>query len=174
MNTSFSLRASGAALCAAAAAAVLAPQAARAEATFATRSLVAEAANKAAMAALEACRKEGFQVGVAVTDRSGVLQAFVRDRYAGAHTVEVATNKAWTAASFRMSTAMLGDETQAGKPMSGIRGASRVMSIGGGLPIEAGGSTIAAIGVSGAPGGDADERCAQKGIDAIQMDVEMQ
>ncbi|MCD6672767.1 MAG: heme-binding protein [Burkholderiaceae bacterium] len=174
MSASFSFRALVAASCAAAAAAVLAPQAARAEATFATRSLVAEAANKAAMAALEACRKEGFQVGVAVTDRSGVLQAFVRDRYAGAHTVEVATNKAWTAASFRMSTAMLGDETQAGKPMSGIRGASRVMPIGGGLPIEAGGSTIAAIGVSGAPGGDADERCAQKGIDAIQMDVEMQ
>jgi uncharacterized protein GlcG (DUF336 family) len=150
------------------------PVAASAEGTFVTRSLVAELANKAAMAALEACRKEGFQVGVAVTDRSGVLQAFVRDRFAGAHTVEVATNKAWTAASFRMTTAMLGEETQPGKPMSGIRGASRVMPIGGGLPIEAGGSTIAAIGVSGAPGGDADERCAQKGIDAIQMDVEMQ
>ena len=44
----------------------------------------------------------------------------------------------------------------------------------GGVPIEAGGSTIAAIGVSGAPGGDADERCAQRGIEAIQMDIEMQ
>jgi uncharacterized protein GlcG (DUF336 family) len=174
MSTSFSLRVAGGVLCATGFAAVLVPGLARAEATFVTRSLVAEVANKAAMAALEACRKEGFQVGVAVTDRSGVLQAFVRDRYAGAHTVEVATNKAWTAASFRMTTAMLGEETQAGKPMSGIRGASRVMPIGGGLPIEAGGSTIAAIGVSGAPGGDADERCAQKGIDAIQMDVEMQ
>jgi uncharacterized protein GlcG (DUF336 family) len=174
MSTSFSLRVAGAVLCATGFAAALVPGLARAEATFVTRSLVAEVANKAAMAALEACRKEGFQVGVAVTDRSGVLQAFVRDRYAGAHTVEVATNKAWTAASFRMTTAMLGEETQAGKPMSGIRGASRVMPIGGGLPIEAGGSTIAAIGVSGAPGGDADERCAQKGIDAIQMDVEMQ
>ncbi|MCO5100520.1 MAG: heme-binding protein [Burkholderiaceae bacterium] len=175
MSTSFlSCRVVCAASCALAVAAALAPPAARAEATFATRSLVAEVANKAALAALEACRNEGFQVGVAVTDRSGVLQAFVRDRYAGAHTVEVATNKAWTAASFRMTTAMLGEETQAGKPMSGIRGASRVMPIGGGLPIEAGGSTIAAIGVSGAPGGDADERCAQKGIDAIQMDVELQ
>ncbi|MCD6674125.1 MAG: heme-binding protein [Burkholderiaceae bacterium] len=174
MSFTFSFRSFVAAACATAAAGALAPQCARAEATFVTRSLVAELANKAAMAALEACRKEGFQVGVAVTDRSGVLQAFVRDRFAGAHTVEVATDKAWTAASFRMPTAMLGDETQAGKPMSGIRGASRVMPIGGGLPIEASGSTIAAIGVSGAPGGEADERCAQKGIDAIRMDVEMQ
>ncbi len=174
MNTSFSLRVAGAVSCTALVVAASLPGPARAEATFATRSLVAEVANKAAMAALQACREEGFQVGVAVTDRSGVLQAFVRDRYAGAHTVEVATNKAWTAASFRMSTAMLGEETQAGKPMSGIRGASRVMPIGGGLPIEAGGSTVAAIGVSGAPGGDADERCARKGIEAIQMDVEMQ
>lgn len=172
MNASASLRLAG--LCAAGIVAWLAAAAAQAEATFATRSLVAETANRAAMAALEACRREGFQVGVAVTDRSGVLQAFVRDRYAGAHTVEVATDKAWTAASFRMTTALLGEETQAGKPMSGIRGASRVMPIGGGVPIEAGGSTIGAIGVSGAPGGEADERCARKGIEAIEMDIETQ
>ncbi len=174
MKDSFSIRASGAAFVAAALAGSLAPLVAHAEATFSTRSLVAEMANRAAMAALEACRKDGFQVGVAVTDRSGVLQAFVRDRYAGAHTVEVATNKAWTAASFRMATSMLAEETQAGKPLSGIRNASRVMPIGGGLPIEAGGSTIAAIGVSGAPGGDADERCARAGIEAIEMDIELQ
>ncbi|HEY0878290.1 MAG TPA: heme-binding protein [Zeimonas sp.] len=174
MNMSSSNRILRAAWMAAGLAASIVPIVAHAESTFATRSLVAEVANRAAMAALEACRKEGFQVGVAVTDRSGVLQAFVRDRFAGAHTVEVATDKAWTAASFRMTTSMLAEETQMGKPMSGIRGASRVMAIGGGVPIEAGGSTIGAIGVSGAPGGDADERCARKGIEAIEMDVEMQ
>ena len=174
MKNLISTRAFGAAFAAAGLAVSMAPLGAHAEATFSTRSLVAELANKAAMAALEACRKEGFQVGVAVTDRSGVLQAFVRDRFAGAHTVEIATDKAWTAASFRMTTAMLADETQAGKPMSGIRAGSRVMPIGGGVPIEAGGSTIAAIVVSGAPGGDADERCARAGIEAIEMDIELQ
>lgn len=174
MNELFSIRALGVALVVGLSVSLAPVDARAAEATFSTRSLVAELANKAAMAALDACRKEGFQVGVAVTDRSGVLQAFVRDRFAGAHTIEVATNKAWTAASFRMTTSMLAEETQAGKPMSGIRSASRVMPIGGGVPIEAGGSTIAAIGVSGAPGGDADERCAKAGIEAIEMDIELQ
>jgi uncharacterized protein GlcG (DUF336 family) len=48
-----------------------------------------------------------------------------------------------------------------------------VLAIGGGLPIEAAGAVIAAIGVSGAPGGEADDACAKAGIDAIQMDIEM-
>jgi uncharacterized protein GlcG (DUF336 family) len=149
------------------------PPAWTAEATFASRSLTIETALKAAQTALEHCRKAGYQVGVAVTDRSGVLQVYLRDRFAGAHTVEVAARKAWTAASFRMTTTSLAAETQAGKSMSGIRGAPNVMAIGGGLPIEAAGAVVAAIGVSGAPGGEADDACAKAGIDAILMDIEM-
>ena len=54
-----------------------------------------------------------------------------------------------------------------------IRQSPGVLAIGGGLPIEAAGAVIAAIGVSGAPGGEADDACAKAGIDAIQMDIEM-
>jgi uncharacterized protein GlcG (DUF336 family) len=149
------------------------PAAAAAEGLFATRSLTLETATKAAQAALESCRKAGYQVGVAIVDRAGVTQVFLRDRFAGAHTVSVAADKAWTAASFRIPTTELSKETQAGRAMSGLRAAPRVMAIGGGLPIEAAGSTVGAIGVSGAPGGDADDACAQAGIDAILMDIEM-
>ena len=147
--------------------------AAMAEVTFTTHSLTVEIALKAAQAALDACRKGGFQVGVAVSDRSGVLQVYLRDRYAGPHTVEAAANKAWSAASFRISTTELAAETQAGKPMSAIRDIARVVALGGGLPIEAAGSTVAGIGVSGAPGGTADEACARAGIEAIRADVEL-
>ena len=147
------------------------PPAQAQEATFTTRSLTVETALRAAQAALASCRKAGYQVGVAVTDRSGVLQVYLRDRFA--HTVEVAARKAWTAASFRITTTALGIETQAGRPMSGIRHSPGVLAIGGGLPIEAAGAVIAAIGVSGAPGGEADDACAKAGIDAIQMDIEM-
>jgi uncharacterized protein GlcG (DUF336 family) len=146
--------------------------AAMAEATFSTKGLTVETALKAAQAALEACRKGGYQVGVAVSDRSGVLQVYLRDRFAGAHTVDAAANKAWTAASFRISTAELAAETQPGKPTSGIRQIPRVAAFGGGLPIEAAGSTLAGIGVSGAPTGAADEVCARAGIDAIRADIE--
>ena len=135
--------------------------------TFSVKQLTPEAALAAARAALESCRQSGYQVAVAVVDRAGVTQVLLRDRFAGAHTVEVATNKAWTSASFRIGTLALAHETQAGRPMSGLRATPRVAAFGGGLPIEAAGSLVGAIGVSGAPGGEADEACARAGIKAI-------
>lgn len=140
--------------------------------SFAIKLLTPEAATTAARAALEHCRGLGYQVAVAVVDRTGVLQAFVRDRYAGAHTVETAMNKAWTAASFKLPTAALGTETQPGRPMSGLRSLPRVLAAGGGLPVEAGGTLLGGIGVSGAPGGDADDACAKAGIGAIADAIE--
>ena len=55
---------------------------------------------------------------------------------------------------------------------SGIRNLPGVVVIGGGLTVEAGGSLVGAVGVSGAPGGDADEACARAGIDAIRDRLE--
>jgi uncharacterized protein GlcG (DUF336 family) len=145
---------------------------AQAEGLVTVKQLTPETALKAAQAALVYCRGKGYQVGVAVVDRAGVPQVFVRDRFAGAHTVEMATNKAWTAASFRISTTPLAAETQPGRPMSGVRSLPRVIAAGGGLPIEAGGSLVGAIGVSGAPGGDADADCATAGVKAIEADIQ--
>ena len=140
--------------------------------TFQLKSLTPETALKAAQAALDACHKQGFQVAVAVTDRSGVTQVLLRDRFAGPHTVEVSTNKAWTALSFRTSTKELGVQTQANSSMSGLRNFPRFIPVGGGLPIEAGGNIFGAIGVSGGPNGDADESCAKAGIKAISDAIE--
>ncbi len=142
------------------------------QATYSVKLLTPETALAAAQSALAHCRKAGYQVAVAVVDRSGLLQVLLRDRFAGAHTVEVATRKAWTAASFRITTAALGAETQAGKSMSGIRAEPRVMAIGGGQPLEGGGSVFGGIGVSGAPGGEADDDCAAAGIKAIADAIE--
>jgi len=142
------------------------------QAVFQTQSLTPETALAAAKAALESCRKQGYQVAVAVVDRAGVTQVVLRDRYAGAHTPEIAANKAWTAASFRTSTKELAADTQPGRPMSGIRNLPRLLAAGGGLVIEAGGTALGAIGVSGGPGGDADEACARAGIKAIADAIE--
>lgn len=142
------------------------------EATFSVKMLTPEMALRAAQAALAKCRKDGFQTAVAVVDRAGVLQVLLRDRFAGAHTPEMATSKAWTAASFKQSTTSLAIETQPGKSMSGIRQLPRVIAVGGGLPIEAAGNLLGAIAVSGAPGGDADDACAKAGIKAIAEDIE--
>jgi uncharacterized protein GlcG (DUF336 family) len=141
-------------------------------ATFSVKLMTPEIALAAAQAALKKCRDNGHQVAVAVVDRSGITQVLLRDRFAGPHTVETATRKAWTAASFRTSTTDLDREAQPGKPAAGVRQLPQVAILGGGMPIEAGGTTFGAIGVSGAPGQAADDVCAKAGIAAIAESLE--
>lgn len=148
------------------------PLAATAQGTHAIRLLTPDAALKAAQAALRKCRDGGYQATIAVVDRMGVTQVLLRDRYAGAHTVHTAQAKAYSAVSFRTNTTELAAATQAGRPQSGIRHLPGVAAVGGGLMIEAGGSLLGAIGVSGAPGGKEDDACAAAGIAAIRDDIE--
>lgn len=148
------------------------PAAAQAQGTFTMKILMPDTALKAAQAALKKCRDSGYQAAVAVVDRMGVTQVLLRDRYAGAHTVQTAQAKAYSAVSFRTNTTELADATQAGRPQSGIRQLPGVAAVGGGLMIEAAGSLLGAIGVSGAPGGKEDDVCAAAGIAAIRDDIE--
>ncbi|MDQ3027601.1 MAG: heme-binding protein [Pseudomonadota bacterium] len=141
-------------------------------ATFSTKSLTPETALRAAQAALARCRTDGYQVSVAVVDRSGLTQVLLRDRFAGPHTVEIATNKAWSAVSFRTNTTEIEKASRPGQAMGGIRQFPRMVAVGGGMMIQGGGSLVGAIGVSGAPGGDNDDACAAAGIKAIADDLE--
>ena len=136
------------------------------------KSLAPETALDLARATLADCQKRGYQVAVAIVDRFGVLQVLLRDRYAGPHTPPTASGKAWTAATFRNSTSNLFAISQPGMMQAGIRTLPGVVVIGGGLLVESGGSLVGAIGVSGAPGGDADEACAKAGIEAIQAKLD--
>ncbi len=152
--------------------AALCNAAAAQQATYPVRSITPEAALRAARAAMVSCAKGGFQVAVTVTDRSGNALVMLRDRYAGPHTPATATGKAWTALTFKTDTLSFSRLTQAGGTMSGIRELPGVVAIGGGLMIESAGSLVGAIGVSGAPGGEADEACAKAGIAEIKDDLE--
>jgi uncharacterized protein GlcG (DUF336 family) len=157
-----------------------------AAATFAAPSFAAEkllatyptlttaAALQAAQAALARCDKDGYTTAVAVLDRGGQPLAVLRNGLAGAHTVDTAIGKAWSALSFRTDTTELAASTQAGRPSSGIRHLPAVVAVGGGMMIRAKGSLVGAIGVSGAPGGDADDACAKAGIGAIADAIEME
>jgi uncharacterized protein GlcG (DUF336 family) len=144
-----------------------------ADGTFSVKVLTPETALKASQAALASCRSRGFQVAVAVVDRMGVLQALLRDRYAGPHTPDMASAKAYTAVSFRTNTTELAEASQPGRPASGIRHRPGIAAVGGGMMIEAGGSLLGAIGVSGAPGAREDDACAAAGIAAIREDIEL-
>jgi len=141
-------------------------------ATYST--LTTAAAQRAAQAAIDRCSKEGYTVTVAVVDRGGTPLALLRDNLAGSHTVSTAIGKAATAVSFRVDTRELTAQTQAGSAQSGIRGLPNVVAIGGGIVVQAKGSLVGGIGVSGAPGGDADEMCAKSGLAAISDSLELE
>ena len=144
----------------------------QAQSTYTVKLMTPETALKAVNAAFADCRKRGYQVTVAVVDRAGVAQAMVRDRFAGPHTVQTAINKGYTAISFRTDTLEFAAGTQAGSASSGIRQIPNVVAVGGGVIIAAGGTTVGAIGVSGAPTGAMDDACAKAGIAAIKDELE--
>jgi len=152
---------------------LISPAAQAADATHTIKLLTPETALKAAQAALKSCRDRGFQVTVAIVDRMGVVQVLLRDRFAGPHTPDMASAKAYTAVSFRTNTTELAEASQPGRPASGIRHRPAIAAVGGGLMIEAGGSLLGAIGVSGAPGAREDDACAAAGIAAIREDIEL-
>ncbi len=127
-----------------------------------------DTAVKIAQGALQACRKKGIQIGVAVVDRDGVVQAQLRDTIAAPITVPISRQKAFTAVNFNAATSSMGSraDTTIGR-FDGL-----VMSAGG-LPIQVGGALLGGVGVSGAPSGVTDEECAQAGVDSVMEDLEM-
>jgi uncharacterized protein GlcG (DUF336 family) len=143
------------------------------QATYPLRSITPEAALRAARAALASCAKSGYQVAVVVTDRAAHPLVMLRDRHAGPHTPGTATGKAYTALTFKIDTLAFAQLSQAGQQMSGIRELPGVVAIGGGRTLESAGSIVGAIGISGAPGGEADDACAKAGIAEIADDLEL-
>jgi len=140
---------------------------------YSFRTLSIEVASQAAHAALYACRKRGYSVAVAVVDRGGNVQVVLRDRLAGPHTPETATRKAWTANSFRQSTANLAEFLQKGQIPNQVQHNPGALLTGGGVKIESQGELLGAIGVAGAPPGKSesdslDDACARSGIKVIQ------
>lgn len=144
---------------------------------FLTRSMSVETAQQAATAAMKKCRDRGFSVAVAVVDRGGNLQVLLRDRFAGPHTISTATQKAWTANSFRQSTVQLAGLLEEKRIPSQVANNPGALLVGGGLLVRAAGEVVGAIGVSGAPPGKSerdsiDGDCAKAGITAIEETLE--
>ncbi len=138
------------------------------EATVTYKSLTPEVALEAARAALQQCRTDGYQISVAVVDRFGETQVLLRDRFAGLPANQTAVDKAWTSVGFRADTSQLAASVKDGTLDPRLANRPRIAMLGGALKIEAAGTLLGAIGVSGAPGGDKDEKCARAGLAAIQ------
>lgn len=138
------------------------------EAIVTYKSLAPDTAFALAHAALEQCRKDGYQVAVVVIDRFGSPLVMLRDRYAGLAAPATATGKAWTAVNFTRNTSDLLKSIHDGQLSPGLANLPNVVMLSGGLVIESGGALLGGLGVAGAPGGDKDEACAKAGLDSIR------
>jgi len=129
--------------------------------------LTVEMALEAALAAIAACKAQGYAVTVSVADRDGVQKILiVRDGPPGVG-AESTRRKAYTAARQRVTT---GDFTKRvstpGAFNPGQFDAQLATGLGG-VPIKFGNETIGGIAAAGAPGGDKDEACASAGVAKI-------
>jgi uncharacterized protein GlcG (DUF336 family) len=123
-------------------------------------------ARDVAQGAIEACRKDGYQVSVVVVDRSGRVQVVLRDVFSNAQFTALAEGKAQAVIMSGGSSAALRENRP--DMVNELNLLPGVFVLRGGLPIQVAGSTIGAVGVSGAPGGDKDESCARRGIEGVQ------
>src|ERR1700682_4404014 len=105
-----------------------------------------------AEAALAAC---GVNTSVAVVDRAGRLRVFLQGDGASPHNLELARRKAYTALTFRQTSAEWATRTET--TLSGQRMLADVIPLAGGVPIKVGEDTIGGVGLSGAPMGGAQE-----------------
>lgn len=139
--------------------------------TVSIKRITMETALRIAQAAINQCRKEGVQIAVTVVDRGGHAQVMLRDVLAMDITLAISKQKAHTAMAFNAALSTMEDRFT--KPFQVPKIDGLVMSAGG-IPINIGGSILGGIGVSGAPSGEVDEKCANAGLNAVREDLEME
>src|SRR5712691_4732628 len=120
-----------------------------------------------ALTAVENCKAAGYNVSVHVLGRNGEVLVALRNEKAGPNTFENSMKKAYTSRTFRTPSGKFA-ENVGQNPVAGQLMLANIVAARGALPIMIGDETIGGVGVSGAPGGDKDEVCAQAGIDKVK------
>ncbi len=125
-----------------------------------------------AKAMIEAAERKAAEMGhpfvIAIVDESGVLKALSRMDGAALLSVQVAQDKAYTAAGFGMATDAWHEFVKNDPPlaMGAAPGIDRLIVFGGGFPITVGDAVVGAIGVSGGHYSQ-DMEVAQAGLSAV-------
>ena len=112
---------------------------------------------------LEQCTKDGYKVSVVIVDKAGNVAASVRGDGTNPHTMEFGRLKAYTSRT-RGQTSLEFMKVTSDPNNAYLKQIPNTVAVGGGVPIKVGNEVIGAVGVSGAPGGEKDEVCANAGI----------
>src|SRR3954466_9186447 len=120
-----------------------------------------------ANAAIAQCHADGYDVTAAVVDRAGDLKVMLRADTANPHNADLARRKAYTSRTFKVPSMEVAKRTNGPTELSGQRFLEDIIPLGGGLPINAGNDTIGAIGISGSPNQEGDEKCARAALASV-------
>ena len=131
------------------------------------KALSLDLAQAIAQGAHAKCRADGNHVSVTVLDRDGLLKIAFRDNGAGPHTIVTSRRKAFTSVTFKQLSGQWAHRVLTDPAIAGLKDTAGTIALGGGVPIKAGTEVIGAIGVSGSPGADKDEACANAGIAGV-------
>ena len=130
------------------------------------RNISLQLARTIADAAIAACKKDGYDVTVAVVDRAGDLKLLLRHDTSNPHNADLARRKAYTSRTYGFSSMEFRNRTAGGSELAGQRQLAEVIALGGGVPILIGNERIGGLGLSGSPTQEADEKCAQAAMAA--------
>ena len=128
---------------------------------------------KAATTAIATCAGNGYPVSAVVVDTSGIKKLEARGDHSTVHTTTSAYRKAYTVVTFgpifRFDTSSAFAAFAAKNPNGAALAAlPDIAPLAGGVAIK---EIVAALGVSGSPGGDKDEACAQDGVASIKQEL---
>jgi uncharacterized protein GlcG (DUF336 family) len=130
-------------------------------------SITLDAARKAAAPALAEAQKNNWRMAVAVVDISGDLVFFEKMDGTQAASVNIAADKARSAARFKRPTKALQDALAAGGAGMRLLALEGAVPVEGGIPLVADGKIVGAIGVSGGTS-EQDGQCAKAGADSVK------
>jgi len=136
--------------------------------TLNTHRIPAALALEAVAEVVAECARQGFPETAVLVDADGVRQAALRGDRAGAHTLDSAFEKAYTAASFKSDTSALVERAKTAPISPLLAKLPNTLLFGGGLVIKMGEEVVGAIGAAGAPGADLDDGCARAGLEKIR------
>jgi uncharacterized protein GlcG (DUF336 family) len=130
-------------------------------------SINADSAKKAAAAALAEARKNNWTMAAAIVDTAGDLVYFEKLDGTQAASVNIAVDKARSAARFKRPTKALQDVLAAGGDGLRLLALQGAVPVEGGLPILMDGKIVGAIGLSGGTS-QQDGQCAKAGADSVK------
>jgi glc operon protein GlcG len=130
-------------------------------------SINGENAKKAAAAALAEARKNNWTMAAAIVDTAGDLVYFEKLDGTQAASVNIAVDKARSAARFKRPTKALQDVLAAGGDGLRLLALQGAVPVEGGLPLLMDGKIVGAIGLSGGTSPQ-DGQCAKAGADSVK------